>query len=57
MSNKMSPPAGLKVWLSKYQGWTPAQRLRALDSLIEICDLNQVRYFFCRFLILVIMIS
>lgn len=41
-ARKVSPPAGLKSWLAKYQTWSPAQKLHALDSLIDVCDLNQV---------------
>lgn len=37
------PPAGLKSWLAKYQTWSPAQKRYALDSLIDVCDLNEVR--------------
>ncbi|XP_068207875.1 F-box/WD repeat-containing protein 7-like [Palaemon carinicauda] len=44
-AHKVSPPpAGLKSWLAKYQTWSPAQKLHALDSLIDVCDLNQVRH-------------
>ncbi|ROT64454.1 F-box/WD repeat-containing protein 7 [Penaeus vannamei] len=43
-ARKVSPPAGLKSWLAKYQTWSPAQKLHALDSLIDVCDLNQVRH-------------
>ncbi|XP_045124022.1 F-box/WD repeat-containing protein 7-like [Portunus trituberculatus] len=38
------PPAGLKSWLAKYQTWSPAQKRYALDSLIDVCDLNEVRH-------------
>lgn len=42
--HKINPPAGLKAWLAKYQTWTPVQKMHALDSLIDVCDLNQVRH-------------
>ncbi|CAL4113530.1 unnamed protein product [Meganyctiphanes norvegica] len=42
--HKLNPPAGLKSWLAKYQTWTPTQKMHALDSLIDVCDLNQVRH-------------
>ncbi|KAB7495298.1 F-box/WD repeat-containing protein 7, partial [Armadillidium nasatum] len=44
ISHKFSPPAGLRAWLSKYQSWNQSQKLFALDSLIDICDLSQVRH-------------
>ncbi|XP_071528819.1 F-box/WD repeat-containing protein 7-like isoform X1 [Panulirus ornatus] len=44
-AHKVSPPpAGLKSWLAKYQTWSPAQKRYALDSLIDVCDLNEVRH-------------
>ncbi|KAG7162175.1 F-box/WD repeat-containing protein 7-like 1 [Homarus americanus] len=44
-AHKVSPPpAGLKSWLAKYQSWSPAQKRHALDSLIDVCDLNEVRH-------------
>nr|XP_045622468.1 F-box/WD repeat-containing protein 7-like [Procambarus clarkii] len=44
-AHKVSPPpVGLKSWLAKYQTWSPAQKRHALDSLIDVCDLNEVRH-------------
>ncbi|KAK3862746.1 hypothetical protein Pcinc_031420 [Petrolisthes cinctipes] len=44
-AHKVSPPpVGLKSWLAKYQTWSPAQKRYALDSLIDVCDLNEVRH-------------
>ncbi|XP_076039570.1 F-box/WD repeat-containing protein 7-like isoform X2 [Oratosquilla oratoria] len=39
-----SAPVGLDTWLTQYETWTPAQKLHALDSLIDICDQSQVRH-------------
>ncbi|KAA0188734.1 hypothetical protein HAZT_HAZT005467 [Hyalella azteca] len=37
-------PQGLTTWLTQFNTWNAAERLFALDSLIDACDLGQVRH-------------
>ncbi|XP_054724125.1 F-box/WD repeat-containing protein 7-like [Uloborus diversus] len=34
----------LEAWLSKYQEWSPTERLTALNKLIEVCEPAEVRH-------------
>ncbi|TNM93928.1 hypothetical protein fugu_002104 [Takifugu bimaculatus] len=38
------PPSGLQDWLRTFQAWSGAERLMALDQLIERCDATQVKH-------------
>ncbi|XP_077983624.1 F-box/WD repeat-containing protein 7-like [Glandiceps talaboti] len=38
------PPPDLNEWLKTFQSWSAAQRLMALDELINRCDPSQVRH-------------
>ncbi|CAH1778095.1 unnamed protein product [Owenia fusiformis] len=42
--SKQNPPPELAHWLKVFQGWSNAERLLALDELIEQCDPTQVRH-------------
>ena len=37
-------PPGLSMWLGTFSTWSPQEKLTALDSLIGVCNLNQVRH-------------
>lgn len=41
---KENPPPELMDWLLTFQRWTNAERLVAVDKLIEQCEPSQVRY-------------
>ncbi|KAF2356277.1 WD40 repeat [Trinorchestia longiramus] len=41
---RRSAPSGLASWLGQFHGWTASERICALDSLIDVCDLGQVRH-------------
>lgn len=41
---KENPPPELMEWLLQFQRWTNAERLVAVDKLIEQCEPTQVRY-------------
>lgn len=41
---KENPPPELMEWLLQFQRWTNAERLHALDKLIEQCEPTQVRF-------------
>lgn len=41
---KDNPPPELHDWLVQFQKWTNAERLLALDQLIELCNPSQVRH-------------
>lgn len=41
---KDNPPPELMEWLLQFQRWTNAERLVAVDKLIEQCEPTQVRY-------------
>ncbi|KAJ8297619.1 hypothetical protein KUTeg_024150 [Tegillarca granosa] len=42
--SKEHPPARLAEWLEIFQSWGNAERLMALDELIQICEPTQVRH-------------
>ncbi|XP_050415118.1 F-box/WD repeat-containing protein 7 isoform X2 [Patella vulgata] len=42
--SKENPPAGLQQWLDTFKNWTNAERLMALDQMIELCEPTQVRH-------------
>lgn len=44
---KVKPPPYLEEWLGTFQSWTGAQRLAALDQLIETCEPTQIRHMMC----------
>lgn len=41
---KENPPPELMEWLLQFQRWTNAERLHAVDKLIEQCEPTQVRF-------------
>ncbi|GLV43809.1 archipelago [Carabus blaptoides fortunei] len=41
---KDNPPPGMSEWLSEFQRWSNAERILAIDQLIERCELTQVRH-------------
>lgn len=41
---KDSPPPDMKEWLQKFEHWRTAERLMAIDRLIETCEPMQVRH-------------
>ncbi|XP_013378993.1 F-box/WD repeat-containing protein 7 [Lingula anatina] len=42
--SRSHPPEGLADWLDTFLGWSNAERLLALDELIELCEPTQVRH-------------
>lgn len=44
--NMFTPPQPLKLksWLDTFKGWSSAERLVALDHLIDTCEAPQVRF-------------
>uniref|UniRef100_H3C7M7 F-box domain-containing protein n=1 Tax=Tetraodon nigroviridis TaxID=99883 RepID=H3C7M7_TETNG len=38
------PPSGLQDWLRTFQSWSGAERLMALDQLMQRCDTAQVKH-------------
>lgn len=44
LTTKMKPPPQLEDWLGLYQSWSNAERLFALDQLIEMCEPTQIRH-------------
>lgn len=42
--SKDNPPPEITEWLLKFQGWSNAERLLAIDRLIEMCEPTQVRH-------------
>lgn len=42
--SKDHPPAGLAKWLQRFKAWGNAERLMALDELINYCEPTQVRH-------------
>lgn len=41
---KENPPPGMKEWLVEFQHWSNAERIVAIDELIQRCELTQVRH-------------
>ncbi|KAM8710765.1 hypothetical protein ACLKA7_017401 [Drosophila subpalustris] len=44
MPTRDNPPPELQHWLAQFQRWCHAERLLAVDRLIEHCDPSQVRH-------------
>ena len=48
-------PPNLTGWLGQFNNWSQQEKLTALDSLIDVCDLNQVsaswQLFICNLLL------
>lgn len=44
MATHDNPPAELQHWLGQFQRWSHAERLVAVDRLIDNCDPSQVRH-------------
>ncbi|KAH8365418.1 hypothetical protein KR093_000437 [Drosophila rubida] len=44
MSTRDNPPPELQHWLAQFQRWSHAERLVAVDRLIDNCDPSQVRH-------------
>ncbi|EDW17289.2 uncharacterized protein Dmoj_GI16816, isoform C [Drosophila mojavensis] len=44
MPTRDNPPPELQHWLAQFQRWSHAERLLALDRLIDHCDPSQVRH-------------
>jgi len=42
--SKDNPPPGFCQWLHTFQYWSNAERLLAIDQLIELCEPTQVRH-------------
>lgn len=41
---KDNPPPEMSTWLTQFQTWSNAERIMALNELIECCELTQVRH-------------
>ncbi|XP_013777805.2 F-box/WD repeat-containing protein 7-like [Limulus polyphemus] len=44
LTTRVNPPAELPTWLATFQTWSNAERLLAIDQLIETCEPVQVRH-------------
>ncbi|KAH8303569.1 hypothetical protein KR018_003495 [Drosophila ironensis] len=44
MSTRDNPPPEMQHWLAQFQRWSHAERLVAVDRLIDHCDASQVRH-------------
>ncbi|GFO45400.1 F-box/WD repeat-containing protein 7 [Plakobranchus ocellatus] len=42
--SKENPPAKMDDWLKTFQAWSNAERMMAVDELINLCDPTQVRH-------------
>ncbi|XP_074650362.1 F-box/WD repeat-containing protein 7-like isoform X2 [Tubulanus polymorphus] len=42
--SKNNPPSGMFDWIQTFQAWSNAERMVALDDLIEHCEPTQVRH-------------
>ncbi|CAG5115890.1 unnamed protein product [Candidula unifasciata] len=42
--SKENPPPKMDDWLKTFQGWGNAERMMAVDELINLCDPTQVRH-------------
>ncbi|CAG0884318.1 unnamed protein product [Darwinula stevensoni] len=44
LSPDIKVPDGLDAWLATFKKWTHSERIAAVDDLIDICELPQVRH-------------
>lgn len=44
LSARLQPPANLTEWVKTFQHWSEAEKVLAIDELIEKCDPSQVRH-------------
>ncbi|XP_065205168.1 F-box/WD repeat-containing protein 7 [Planococcus citri] len=42
--SKENPPVGMSSWLQQFQEWSHAERIVALNQLIDVCELTQIRH-------------